>query len=113
MLSYEVYKILEEELGREKADKVARILEVILKAIEEKVKEQKPILKAEIKEELTKGLVTKEEFHGELKALRLELERRIDRLEVYLKVLIVLVILGLTLLNPAFLDLIKSIFGSK
>ncbi len=55
MLSYEVYKILEEELGREKADKVARILEVILKAIEEKVKGQKPILKADIKEGLQRS----------------------------------------------------------
>ena len=109
MLSYEVYKILEEELGREKADKVARILEVILKAIEEKVKGQKPILKAEIKEELKKELVTK----AELQIVKLELEKKIDRLEVYLKVLIGLVILGLMLLNPAFLDLIKSIFGSK
>lgn len=109
MLSYEVYKILEEELGREKADKVARILEVILKAIEEKVKVQKPILKAEIKEELKKELVTK----AELQIVKLELEKKIDRLEVYLKVLIGLVILGLMLLNPAFLDLIKSIFGSK
>ncbi|MEJ7621207.1 MAG: hypothetical protein WKI49_01650 [Aquificaceae bacterium] len=109
MLSYEVYKILEEELGREKADKVARILEVILKAIEEKVKGQKPILKADIKEELTKELVTK----AELQIVKLELEKKIDRLEVYLKVLIGLVILGLMLLNPAFLDLIKSIFSSK
>lgn len=109
MLSYEVYKILEEDLGREKADKVARILEVILKAIEEKVKGQKPILKAEIKEELKKELVTK----AELQIVKLELEKKIDRLEVYLKVLIGLVILGLMLLNPAFLDLIKSISGSK
>ncbi len=109
MLSYEVYKILEEELGREKADKVARILEVILKAIEEKVKGQKPILKAEIKEGLKKELVTK----AELQIVKLELEKKIDRLEVYLKVLIGLVILGLMLLNPAFLDLIKSIFSSK
>ena len=109
MLSYEVYKILEEELGREKADKVARILEVILKAIEEKVKGQKPILKADIKEGLAKELVTK----AELQIVKLELEKKIDRLEVYLKVLIGLVILGLMLLNPAFLDLIKSIFSSK
>ncbi len=109
MLSYEVYKILEEDLGREKADKVARILEVILKAIEEKVKGQKPILKAEIKEGLKKELVTK----AELQIVKLELEKKIDRLEVYLKVLIGLVILGLMLLNPAFLDLIKSIFSSK
>ena len=109
MLSYEVYKILEEDLGREKADKVARILEVILKAIEEKVKGQKPILKADIKEEFKKELVTK----AELQIVKLELEKKIDRLEVYLKVLIGLVILGLMLLNPAFLDLIKSISGSK
>jgi len=109
MLSYEVYKILEEELGKEKADKVIRILEESLKIIETKAKEQKPILKAEIKEELTKELVTK----AELQIVKLELEKKIDRLEVYLKVLIGLVILGLTLLNPAFLDLIKSIFGLK
>ncbi len=109
MLSYEVYKILEEELGREKADKVARILEVILKAIEEKVKGQKPILKADIKEGLKKELVTK----AELQIVKLELEEKIDRLEVYLKVFMGLVILGLMLLNPAFLDLIKSIFSSK
>ncbi|WPM31184.1 hypothetical protein IAE16_04995 [Hydrogenobacter sp. T-2] len=42
-----------------------------------------------------------------------EIEARIDRLEVYLKVLIGLVLLGLTLLNPTFVDLIKSIFSSK
>ncbi len=112
MLSYEVYKILEEELGKEKADRVAKVLEESLKLIEEKAKEQKPILKAELKDELTKELITKEEFHGELKALRLEMERRIDRIEIYLKVLIGLVLLGLTLLNPTFVELIKSL-GSK
>ncbi len=109
MLSYEVYKILEEELGKEKADKVARVLEESLKVIKGKAKEQKPILKAELKEELTKKLVTK----AELQLVKLELGKKIDRLEVYLKVLIWLVILGFTLLNPAFLDLIKSIFGLK
>ncbi len=50
---------------------------------------------------------------AELQIVKLELEKKIDRLEVYLKVLIGLVILGLMLLNPAFLDLIKSIFSSK
>ncbi|MCS6998916.1 MAG: hypothetical protein NZL86_05935 [Aquificaceae bacterium] len=130
-ISYEVYKILEEELGKEKADKVVKVLEESLLKIEEKAKEQKPILKAEVKEELLKELVTKEEFYGELKVLRLELERkidgveadlsrrmdgieaRIDKIELLLKVLIALVVLGITLLNPAFVDIIKLTFGLR
>ncbi|MEN3029137.1 MAG: hypothetical protein ABDH29_08035 [Aquificaceae bacterium] len=63
----------------------------------------------------------KEEFYGEIRALRLELERRIDkveadlgrridRVELLLKVLIGLVAVGLTLLNPAFVELIRLIF---
>ncbi|MEJ5338390.1 MAG: hypothetical protein ACK42C_06195 [Aquificaceae bacterium] len=112
--------MLEEELGKEKADRVAKVLEESLKVIEEKAREQKPILKAEIKEELTKELVTKEE----LQIVKLELERRIDvleaklegridRLELYLKILIGLVVLGLTLLNPVFVEFVKTIFGLK
>ncbi|MEN3029139.1 MAG: hypothetical protein ABDH29_08045 [Aquificaceae bacterium] len=93
-ISYEVYKILEEELGKEK-------------------KEQKPILKAEIKEELLKELVTKGEFYGEIRALRLELERRIDKVELLLKVLIGLVVVGLTLLNPSFVELVKTVFAMR
>ncbi|MEJ5339149.1 MAG: hypothetical protein ACK42C_03145 [Aquificaceae bacterium] len=134
-VSYEVYRILEEELGKEKADKVVKVLEESLKVIEEKVKEQKPLLKAEIKDELKKELVTKEEFYGEMRSLRLELEkiidkveadltnrinkvesdlgRRIDRVELLLKVLIGLVVVGLTLLNPAFVELLKTVFALK
>ncbi|MDW8095558.1 MAG: hypothetical protein RMK35_04690 [Aquificaceae bacterium] len=124
ILSYEIYKILEEELGKEKADKVVKVLEESLSKIEEKVKEQKPILKVEVKEELLKELVTKEEFYGEIRALRLELERRIDkveadlgrridRIELLLKVLIGLVVVGLTLLNPAFVELLKIVFAVR
>ncbi|MCS6958282.1 MAG: hypothetical protein RMK75_07525 [Aquificaceae bacterium] len=124
VLSYEVYKILEEELGKEKADKVVKVLEESLLKIEEKAKEQKPILKAEVKEELLKELVTKEEFYGELRVLKLELEkridrveadlsRRIDRIELLLKVLIGLVVVGLTLFNPAFVELLKTVFSLR
>ncbi len=116
MISYEVYKMLEEELGKEKAERVVKVLEESLRVIEDKAREQKPILKAELKEELTKELVTKEE----LQIVKLELERKMDmlearlearmqRLELYLKVLIALVLLGLTILNPSFTELVKSI----
>ncbi|MEN3029138.1 MAG: hypothetical protein ABDH29_08040 [Aquificaceae bacterium] len=39
-------------MGKEKADKVVKVLEDSLSRIEEKAKEQKPILKTEIKEAL-------------------------------------------------------------
>jgi hypothetical protein len=64
VLSYEIYRLLEEEPEKEKADKV-----------EEKAREQKPILKAELKEE----------FYGEMKALRIELEKKISEVEVRLE----------------------------
>ncbi|MDW8095559.1 MAG: hypothetical protein RMI51_02025 [Aquificaceae bacterium] len=127
-VSYEVYKILEEELGKEKADKVVKVLEESLSKIEDKAREQKPILKAEVKEELLKELATKEELmlvkleiENKIDNVKAELERRIDkveadlgrridRIELLLKVLIGLVVVGLTLLNPAFVELIRLIF---
>ncbi|RME09411.1 MAG: hypothetical protein D6804_05900, partial [Aquificota bacterium] len=42
-----------------------------------------------------------------------DLGRRIDRVELLLKVLIGLVVVGLTLLNPAFVELLKTVFALK
>ncbi|MCS7308514.1 MAG: hypothetical protein NZ526_08215, partial [Aquificaceae bacterium] len=59
VLPYELYKILEEELGKEKAERVGSIIEQSLQLIEQKTYEQKHILKAELKDELSKELATK------------------------------------------------------
>ncbi|MCS6958281.1 MAG: hypothetical protein RMK75_07520 [Aquificaceae bacterium] len=130
-ISYEVYKILEEKPGKEKADKVVKVLEESFLKIEEKAREQKPILKAEVKEELLKELVTKEELmlvkleiekkiddvkaelERKIDKVKAALSRRIDKIELLLKVLIGLVVLGITFLNPAFVELIKIIFNLK
>lgn len=71
VLPYEVYKLIEEEVGKEKPEKIGKVIEEALSIIERKTYEQKPILKAELKDELTKELATKADI-AEVKA---EIER--------------------------------------
>lgn len=59
VLPYEVYKVLEEEIGKERAEKVGKVIEEVLNTIEKKAQEQKLIVKGELKDELTKELATK------------------------------------------------------
>ena len=70
----EIFKLLKEEVGEEKAEKIVGIIEESIETIREEAKAQKPVLKAEIREELRKELVTKEEFFGETGKLRQEME---------------------------------------
>lgn len=82
VLPYEVYKTLEEELGKEKAEKIGKAIEEALSLIERKAYEQKFILKAELKEELTKELATKAdlaELRAELKGDIAELDKKVER----------------------------------
>ena len=70
----ELYELFEEKLGKEKAKEAIKLVEEALKSIEEKAKEQKTVIKAELKDDLRKELVTKEEFFGEIGKLRQEIE---------------------------------------
>lgn len=129
-VDYELIKLLEDELGKEKAEKVVKIIDKALENLETRVQEQKPILKAEIKEELLRELATKYDIQiikleientkkevqqeinihrKETENIKIELEKKIEKIEIYLKVLIGLAILGFTIFNPGFLEIIKSI----
>ena len=73
-----LYELFEEKLGKEEAKKAIKLVEEALDTIEQRAKEQKTILKAELKDELRKELATKEDIaileqkiEGELKVLRL------------------------------------------
>ena len=70
----ELYELFEKKLGKEEAKKAIELVKEALESIEEKAKEQKTLVKAELKEELRKELVTKEEFFGEIGKLRQEIE---------------------------------------
>ena len=82
-LSYEVTKSIEEALSDpELARKVIKAIEGSLSAIEERAREQKVIIRSELKDELTKELVTK----GELEATEERLKREIEKVRGEIKV---------------------------
>jgi len=85
-LPYEITKSIEEVItDPELARKVIEAIEKSLSVIEEKAKEQKVIIKTELKDELTKELVTKDELkateerlRGEIKTTEEKLRREIE-----------------------------------
>ena len=82
-LPYEITKSIEEVVtDPELAKKVIEAIEKSLSSIEEKAKEQKIIIKHELKDELTKELVTK----GELKATEERLRKEIEEVKGEIKV---------------------------
>ena len=87
-------------------------------------KEEKIIIKNELKDELRKELATKddillveERLRGELKAMKEEILRyvdnRVNQLDKKLTVGFVILILLYILTNPNAIELIKLLFGLK
>lgn len=112
----EIYELLEDRLGKEDARKVASAIEIGLEVIEKKADALALQKKLELKDELTKELITKAEFLGEMKAIRLEiqaletkLEGKIAKLDQKLNFLVVLIIIALTLMNPVVAEIIKGL----
>ena len=70
----ELYELFEKKLGKEDAKEAIELVGKAIEAIREEAKAQKPILKAEVREELRKELVTKEEFFGEVGKLDQKIE---------------------------------------
>lgn len=122
-ISVELYQLLEEKLGKEEAKKVASAVELGLEIIEKKAEAVVLQKKLEIREELTKELASKadililrEEFFGETKSIRqemqtikIELEGKIERLNQKFNFMIILLIIALTLMNPVAAEIIKNL----
>jgi chromosome segregation ATPase len=77
----ELYELFEEKLGKEEAKEAIALVEKAFGTIEEKAKEQKTVIKAELREELRKELATKEdvllvkeELFGEMGKLEQKIE---------------------------------------
>jgi chromosome segregation ATPase len=126
-----IYDLLLEALGdKHKTDAFATAIESSIQAIDDKavasILEKKQQLKAELYDSLRSELATKEFVRAEISEVRSEIsevrseisEVRVEISEVrseqknmqtLLKVIIGLMIFGLTLANPAFIELLKSI----
>jgi hypothetical protein len=86
-LPLEVYQHIEDRFGRELATEVNKTIENAIAVMNEQAVMLVVQKKAELKEELTKELVTKAEFQGEFKALREEMKALEIRLTGEIKVL--------------------------
>ena len=103
----ELYELFEKKLGKEEAKKAIELVEKALQTIEEKAKVQKPILKAEIREELRNELVTKEEFFGEIGKLRQEMKTFEEKVKKWLLLLGFLIVF----LNKGTIEFTLKVLG--
>ena len=114
-----LYELFEEKLGKEKAKEAVALVEEALREIESKAREQKTVVKAELRDELRKELVTKEEFFGEIgkieqkiETVRQELKGDIKELRgdiQVLKILIYITILTVIFVNKETIEYLVSL----
>ena len=117
-----LYELFEEKLGKEKAKEAIKLVEEALKSVEEKAKEQKAIVKAELKDELRKELATKEDIavvRQEIETVRQEIEtvrqemktleeRLMGEIKV-LKILIYVTLLVVILMNKGTIEYLVNL----
>jgi len=121
-----VFDILQEAFGdKQKSEIFARAIEESIKAIDDRAKEaiteRKEHLKIEIKEELKHELVTRELFEERFKSIDerfksiderfKSMDERFNTLNFKLNIFIGIALIALTLANPTFAELIKTVFG--
>ena len=76
----ELYELFERKLGKEEAKKAIELVGKTIETIREEAKAQKPVLKAELRDELRKELATKEDI-AVLKEDIAVLEQKIESLD--------------------------------
>jgi hypothetical protein len=105
-----IFDLLLEALGdKQKTEVFARAIESSIQAIDDKavesITEKKLQLRAELYNDLRTELATKEFVRAEISEVRSEMKQ----MQILMKVLIGLMVFGLTFANPAFIELIKSL----
>ena len=118
MIPRKIQEDIEEAFGKENAPVLIRALEHGLNQVQKKNEEQRIVLKSEIKEEITKDLVTREVFYSENKRLEeiihsevRRLEEKIDRNFMLLKIILYVMFAGFVLFNPTVANLIATVFS--
>ena len=107
-LPIEVYDAIRKAVkDEETAKEVAKAIEKSLEVIDKKAEEKKVLIKAELKDELRKELATKED----IVLLQQEIEATRREFRIYMKFITLLIVVGFTLFNPQFYDLVKSLIS--
>lgn len=115
-----LYDLLEKKLGKEEAREFAKVLEEVIRDYtKEESKRIEEGLKIQTKEELFKTVATKEDIKSSEKVLQAEIKRvedtlraeirrveaEIRRLEAYMKIMVVLLLIAIALYSPIFAQL--------
>ena len=111
-VTLELYELFEKKLGKEEAKKAIKLVEEALEAVEQKAKEQKTIVKAELKDELRKELATKEDIailEQKMETVYRELNQKIDGEPKVLRLLIYVVIVIMVILNKGTIEYIVNL----
>ena len=114
-VSLELYELFEKKLGKEEAKKAIKLVEEALEVIEQKAKEQKTIVKAELKDELRKELATKEDIailEQKIETVRQEMQTVRQEIKGELKVLKLLIyvtIVAMFALNKGTIEYIVNL----
>jgi len=114
-IPYEIYKELEESLGKERAERLTKAFEKYFEIREEE-------LKTKLKEELKDELLTKGEFYSEIKRLEEKIESETKRLEekitnlektldLKIRIWFILVIALILFTNKGTLEWLFKLFG--
>ena len=121
-----VFDLLQEAFGdKQKSEIFARAIEASIQAIDDKAKEsiieKKEHLKIELKDELKHDLVTREIFEERFKSIDerfksiderfKSIDERFNTLNFKLNIFIAIAIIALTLANPTFAEIVKTIFA--
>jgi DNA-directed RNA polymerase beta subunit len=124
-LPRDAFEILVETFNsKEKAEKFAEAIEKIVNFVrnksEEEIIQKKEHIKIELKEELTKELVTRELFEERFKNIDerfksiderfKSIDERFKMLDFKINILIALTLIVITFANPTFVELIKNLF---
>lgn len=114
-----VFDLLQEIFhDKAKSELFARAIEASIQAIDDKAREsileKKEHLKIDLKDELKYELVTREVFEERFKTIdeRFKtIDERFNTLNFKLNIFIAIALISLTLANPTFTELIKTIFS--
>ena len=118
MIPRKIQEDIEEAFGKENAPVLIRALEHGLNEVRKKNEEQRILLKSEIKEEITKDLVTKELFYSEIKRLEEKFDEKFDKIDekfnrvfLMLKMIFYAMFAGFVLFNPTVANLLATVFS--
>jgi len=106
----ELYELFEKKLGKEEAKKAIELVGKAIESVREEAKAQKPVLKAELKDELRKELATKEDI-AILEQKMETLDQKVEFIRREMRILFYVLLAFMFLLNKGTVEFAFKVLG--